>query len=471
VVRIAQWLAALCRRAGAFLGFFVALTMVVLTLPVSNALWATSLEASGTITMGVMIPSPPIGDEGCSLGFWKHAKHFVYWPTPYAPGTPFSQAFGQDVPDDPTLLEALKLEGGGLNALVRQAAAALLNAASLEVAFAYSVDQVKQMLQEALDSGFYEPTKDRFGQANEAGCPLPPPGDGTTLTAEKTAEGFRQKWIEYDWEIGEVQSPSGFELFPGESTSMSANAHVIRMLHGESNRVGVRGQICVTNTGREVTEGLAILDMVEFKLGDGEFQELTAWEVDVTDKAAINPGDRHCYPYQVPFVAINGAVYRNVARVSIDNFAGHHGEDYGTETSATFELPGSPTVVEMDGTADAELVSSCPEGFICTSDGASSWHLGDSGRLNISLVIRNVSAVCGRHGLGWEIWLKSSDSGQNDHSTSETAIDAGTCVVHEGPTVTPVPPASPMPTATSTSSSVSTPTMEATSTENSTPIP
>ena len=41
--------------------------------------------------------------------------------------------FGVDVPGDPTLLDALNSGGGGINALMRHAVAALLNASNPDV--------------------------------------------------------------------------------------------------------------------------------------------------------------------------------------------------------------------------------------------------------------------------------------------------------------------------------------------------
>ncbi len=150
-----------------------------LSLPVSQSLWIKILGISGTIGMRVEEEE----FEGCGLGFWKQPHHFEFWPEPYLPDTPFESVFGRDVPGEPTLLEALELGGGHLNALMRQAVAALLNAASPEVNYEFSLEEVVAKFQAAFDSGDYEPTKDELETANEAGCPL---GSGET-TATPTA--------------------------------------------------------------------------------------------------------------------------------------------------------------------------------------------------------------------------------------------------------------------------------------------
>jgi len=111
---------------------------------------------------------------GCTPGYWKQDHHFDSW-SGYAPGDSFEAVFGRNVPGNPTLLDALRSGGGGLNALMRHTVAALLNAASPEVdpvAAFNSTAEVIAAFQAAVDSGGYETTKNLFAASNEAGCPL-----------------------------------------------------------------------------------------------------------------------------------------------------------------------------------------------------------------------------------------------------------------------------------------------------------
>ncbi|HMP41969.1 MAG TPA: hypothetical protein PKA05_16440, partial [Roseiflexaceae bacterium] len=114
-------------------------------------------------------PPPPPGGQGCTPGYWKQRHHFDSW-VGYLPSTSFEAVVGRDVPGTPTMLDALNANGGGINALMRHTAAALLNSQSIN--YAYSTAQVISMFQAAFDSGNYEPTKDLFDTANNAGCPL-----------------------------------------------------------------------------------------------------------------------------------------------------------------------------------------------------------------------------------------------------------------------------------------------------------
>jgi hypothetical protein len=83
----------------------------------------------------------------------------------YAPGDDFDATFGTDYFDpDITLLEAVWARGGGVNRLARHGTAALLSAASPDVAYPYTVDEVIAAVQ-AGDAGM-------LADANELGCPL-----------------------------------------------------------------------------------------------------------------------------------------------------------------------------------------------------------------------------------------------------------------------------------------------------------
>jgi hypothetical protein len=65
--------------------------------------------------------------------------------------------------------------GGGINALGRQAVAALLDASDPDVDYPLSAAEVISLTQAALDSGdpmLIENTKDEFDTANNGGCPL-----------------------------------------------------------------------------------------------------------------------------------------------------------------------------------------------------------------------------------------------------------------------------------------------------------
>ena len=157
-------------------------------------------EATGTLTLGtdvsvfvrlgpdglfsgglvLTIDCPTLGAEGCTPGFWKN--HLEAWaPTGFAPDQALGSVFdaaglGSLAPD--TLSTALSYGGGsGLEAakqiLLRQAVAALLNAAHPDVDLRSTTAEVIAAVNAALGSGSRAAilaTKDELTAANEAGC-------------------------------------------------------------------------------------------------------------------------------------------------------------------------------------------------------------------------------------------------------------------------------------------------------------
>jgi hypothetical protein len=118
----------------------------------------------------------PHGDfQGCTPGYWKQSQHLFAWvPTGYQTSDLYGAENVFDVDDSLglTLLRALQIGGGGERALYRHATAALLNAASPDVNYPYTVGQVITMVQSAYATGMFEDIKNLFETANQAGCPL-----------------------------------------------------------------------------------------------------------------------------------------------------------------------------------------------------------------------------------------------------------------------------------------------------------
>jgi len=108
--------------------------------------------------------------EGCTPGYWRQEHHYDSW-VGYTPGQLYDDVFGVDAPGDKTLGEAVRLGGGGANALSRHSVAALLNATS-GINFAYTEAEVIAIVQDAYATGEYEDAKDQLEDANESGCPL-----------------------------------------------------------------------------------------------------------------------------------------------------------------------------------------------------------------------------------------------------------------------------------------------------------
>lgn len=113
---------------------------------------------SVTLSIRIIVECEQTSIQGCSHGYWKN--HTASWQG-FAPsatvGSVFSAAAGGDFASV-TLLEALQLPGGrgvsgATQILLREAVAALLNAAHPNVNFAFSVGSVQSQVNAAISSG------------------------------------------------------------------------------------------------------------------------------------------------------------------------------------------------------------------------------------------------------------------------------------------------------------------------------
>lgn len=117
------------------------------------------------------------GGEGCTPGYWKQPQHFDSW-TFYTTGQSFNTVFGGNYfSSSLTLLQALGLNGGGINALARHSVAALLNATNGTVD--YPDEETASIIadfQAAVAGGAstIEAQKNTFDSWNNGagGCPL-----------------------------------------------------------------------------------------------------------------------------------------------------------------------------------------------------------------------------------------------------------------------------------------------------------
>jgi hypothetical protein len=126
---------------------------------------------------------------------------------------------------------------------------------------------------------------------------------------------------------------------------------------------GVSGSVCVTNNGSLATQGLKIVDQVQYSVGGGPFQNAgAATQISVGANPVLDPGESHCYPYELPAPSVDGATYRNTATVTITNHAGAIGSDHGPTVNASFTLPSTPSggpAVNETAVVTEDMVAEC----------------------------------------------------------------------------------------------------------------
>ncbi len=165
-------------------------TPTVTNTPTNTPTATATATATATPTF---TPTPPPAFEGCTPGYWKQEQHFGAWTGGYLPTTLVMDVFyvkayvndaglldlNGDGQND-TLLDALRYKGGngtsgGLRILLRSAVAALLNAASPEVDYALTLEQVIEQVNAAIAGGDRNAMLTLAAQLdvyNNYGCPL-----------------------------------------------------------------------------------------------------------------------------------------------------------------------------------------------------------------------------------------------------------------------------------------------------------
>ncbi len=144
------------------------------------------LNGSGAIDNIVFTPGeePPPGDEGCTLGYWKnHTDDWVGYTTGQTVQSVFSAASAYPAVATKTLHQALKFGGGpgavgGAKILLKQAVAAVLNAAHPDVEYPRLLADVISDVNAALASGIRSEMTDLgedLDDDNKLGCPLSGP--------------------------------------------------------------------------------------------------------------------------------------------------------------------------------------------------------------------------------------------------------------------------------------------------------
>jgi hypothetical protein len=262
---------------------------------------------------------------------------------------------------------------------------------------------------------------------------------GTTLTTTKTATGFWERTIEYDWTVTKTVNPTGVELGKGESSApVNYTITTTKTAKPAVDVYGARGKICVYNGGGIATENLTITDNVQAKVGSGAFTTRETTQVSVAAKPVLGPGESYCYDYQVKFNPVLNATYRNEAKVTITNHAGWlpGGQNcpgpaacaFGPQYRVGFILPAEPRFVYKDDSATIADGFIPLDHFTWTLTDTGPWTQSAAGEIKFSATIKDIDADCNTpYTLTNNVSLIESDTLQERNSSAALSISTKAC--------------------------------------------
>jgi hypothetical protein len=177
-----------------------------------------------------------------------------------------------------------------------------------------------------------------------------------SLTATQTAAGLWERRIEYDWTaqryVSEIHVAPDMrllperdrvEILPGQMVWVTWQVDAQRRLASDEVAKGVRGETCVTNTGRAIS-GFLIIEQVFAKNG-GSFGPVAGASVTIKSEETLEANETRCVPYEILFDAKANVEYRVVAGVAA--LSGIR----VAEAHAGFTLPAEQRTLEVDAEA------------------------------------------------------------------------------------------------------------------------
>lgn len=249
----------------------------------------------------------------------------------------------------------------------------------------------------------------------------------------KTATGYWERSVTYDWTLRKTVTPASALLAPGASATFDYTLTATRVPAGASESAGVRGQICVKNLGNVDSQGMTVEDVVQASTNGGASWNTIATEnVDVSGNPVVSPGETACFGYDVSFAPVAGALYRNQGAVTWTN-AGNGGAPPpgNTQTWETawvpFTLPADPATAETDEAAALADLLVCPAGFTCTPS-AGSWTLTGSQVIEYAVQVTNTSAPCAHTAVARNTaTLTENDSGDETVDSAAVTVTTEDC--------------------------------------------
>jgi hypothetical protein len=190
---------------------------------------------------------------------------------------------------------------------------------------------------------------------------------GTVIWTDTAAGGFFNRNQQMTWTLDKSVNPSQIDVTPNGSADVVTTLSATKTVGGQTDTLGVQGQVVVVNMGSAPTKDLTIYSQVQYSGADGNWRPLKSCIVSNSQAPVLNPGQSCQYAFQIKFAPVSGATaYRNVVQPAITNFNGTYmGMPAGPIAGQMFQQPTSPTSLQVvDASALVQDTTPAPSGFI-----------------------------------------------------------------------------------------------------------
>jgi len=291
------------------------------------------------------------------------------------------------------------------------------------------------------------------------------------LGTKVTATGFRERRVDYDWTLSKrvkdimSETPDGAMFMLPSTSEVEVPLQQVRWIEYEISAqrnqgsvrtmTGVRGEVCLTNSGNAATANLAVAIAVQAK-SSGQYTDVTAAPVDVSSEPVLSIGETFCYPYEITFPSLTNAEYRTQAHVIISNAAGHSDQKYDsggastggttfTVPSVTTDGPAMDTEATVDDGGDVNhnsgtLRGPCAEIYYLwgcsTPDDLNPWHFSGSGRVSYVVDMQNNFSCGDSFDFTNTATLTEGSSGTHRSAHATLHITSSKCGPAKGCTLT-----------------------------------
>lgn len=248
--------------------------------------------------------------------------------------------------------------------------------------------------------------------------------NGAFLNIEGKADGFWEQ-TNSAWTIEKVSESKNLSLRINDFYNISYSISVTKTPSAQTETKGVKGEVCIKNSGGQITENLKIENQIQYK-SRGNYKDLTGASQTLSG-TQVEPGKKTCTPFRIGFMApLDATQFRVKSIATITNFFKNHDQEKTKSDTDSFKFPTAP-IFNQDSATITDAIQ-CPQDYTCTPSDTGPWNTSNATVINYFILIKNVHASCSLPtNLKNTATLKENATQKSSSSTNEIPINTGSC--------------------------------------------